>query len=90
MHFVKTDKNNKGNTPRTIVCRILNYKDKVKILRDAKKLKSKNILINKDFCQATLDHCKELWKEAKRLREKGKIAYLQYRSIVVKRKDNTG
>ena len=89
-HRVKTVKSKKANTPRTIVCRILNYKDKVKILRNAKKLKGKNIFINEDFCQATLDHRKELWKEVKRLREEGKIVYLQYRSIAVKRKDNTG
>ena len=36
-HRVKTDKSKKSNTPRTIVCRILNYKDKVKILRNVKK-----------------------------------------------------
>ena len=54
-----------------------------------KKLKGKSIFINEDFCQATLDHRKELWKEVKRLRKEGKIPYLQYRSIVVKRKDNT-
>ena len=89
-HRVKIDKNKKGNTPRTIVCRILNHKDKVKILKNTKKLKGKNIVINEDFCQATLDHRKELWKEVKRLREEGNIAYLQCRSIVVKRKDNTG
>ena len=54
------------------------------------KLKGKNIFINEDFCQPTLDHSKELWKEVKLSREEGKVAYLQYRSIVVKRKDNTG
>ena len=89
-HRVGTDQSKKGNTPRTIVCRILNDKDKVKILRNAKKLKGKNIFLNEDFCQATLDHRKELWKELKRLREEGKIAYLQCRSIVVKWKYNTG
>ena len=89
-HRVKTDKSKKGNTPRTIVCRILDYKEKVKTLRNAKKLKGKNIFINEDFYQATLDYRKELWKEVKRLREEGKIGYLQYRSIVVNRKDNTG
>ena len=73
---MKTDKTKKGNTPRTIVCRILNYKDKVKILRNAKKLKGKNIVINEDFYQSTLDHRKELWKEVKCLREEGKIVYL--------------
>ena len=36
-HRVKTDKSKKGNTPRTVVCRILNYKDKFKQLRNAKK-----------------------------------------------------
>ena len=36
-HRVKTDMSKKGNTLRTIVCRILNYKDKVKVLRNAKK-----------------------------------------------------
>ena len=40
-HRVRTDKSKKSNTPRTIVFRILNYKDKVKILRNAKKLKDK-------------------------------------------------
>ena len=29
VHRVKTDKNKKGNTPRTIVYRTINYKDKV-------------------------------------------------------------
>ena len=87
---MKTDKSKEGNPPRTIVCRILNYKDKVKILRYAKKLKGKNIFINEDFYQATLDRRPELWKEVKCLREEGKIAYLQYKSIVVKRKNNIG
>ena len=82
-HRVKTDKSKKGNTSKTIVCTILNYVDKVKILRNAKKLKGKNIFINEDFCQATLDHRKELWKEVKRLKEEGKIAYHQYRFTVV-------
>ena len=58
-HRVRTDKDKKSNATRTIVCRILNYKHKVKILRNAKKLKGKNIFTNEDFCQATLDHRKE-------------------------------
>ena len=36
-HRMKTDKSKKSNTPRTIVCRILNYRGKVKILGNAKK-----------------------------------------------------
>ena len=36
-HRMKTDKNKKSNTPIIIVCRILNYKDQFKILRNAKR-----------------------------------------------------
>ena len=89
VHRVKTEKSKESNTPRTIVCRILNYKEKVKSLRNTKKLNGKNIFINEDVYQATLEHRKELCKEVKRLSEEGKIAYLQYRSTVLKRKDNT-
>ena len=89
-HSVKIDKSKKSNTPRTIVCRILNYKDKVKILKNVEKRKGGNTFIIEDFYHVTVDHRKELWKEVKRLREEGKITYLQYWSNVVKRKDNTG
>ena len=48
-----------------------------------------HIYINEDFCQATLQYKKELWKELKWLpEEEDKIVYLQYPSIVVKDKNN--
>ena len=46
---VKTVRNKKGNTPKKVVCKIINYKDKVKILRNSRKLKGKNIFINENF-----------------------------------------
>ena len=88
-HRAKKSKYGKKDQPRTIVCKLLSYKDKVKVLQNCKKLKGSHIYINEDFCQATLQYRKELWKEVKRLREEeDKIAYLQYRSIVVKDKNN--
>ena len=36
-HRMKTEKSNKSNTPRTIVCRILNYNDKVKKSKECQK-----------------------------------------------------
>ena len=68
--------------PRTIVCKLLRFKDKQNILRKAKLLKGTNIFINEDYCQDTVEHRKELWEEVKVLRGQGKIAYLNYRSIV--------
>ena len=81
---MKTNKNKKSNTPRNIFCKILDYKHKIRILRNVKRLKGKNIFINEDFCQATLNR----HKGGRGGREEDKIACLQIGSIVVKRKDN--
>ena len=95
----KSSKYGKKDQPWTIVCKLLSYKDKVKVLQNFKKLKGNHI--NEDFCQAMLQYRKELWKEVKRLREEedkiaykrlceeeDKIVYLRYCSLVVKDKNN--
>ena len=46
------------STPRTIVCKLLRFKDKRNILR--KLLKGTNIFINEDYCQETVEYRKEL------------------------------
>ena len=76
--------------PRAIVCSFLNYKDKTNILKNAKKLKGKNNFINEVFSHETMELRKELWEKVKKHREEGKIAYLHYRTIVVKRRNNQG
>ena len=86
-HRAKKSKYGKKDQPRTIVCKLLSYKENVKVLQNCKKLKGSHIHINEDFFQATLQYRKELWKELKRLREEeDNIAYLQYRSIGIKDK----
>ena len=83
------------------MCKLLSYKDEVKVLQNCKKFKGSHIYINKDFCQTMLQYRKELWKEVKRLREEedkiaykrlceeeDKIVYLRYCSLVVKDKNN--
>ena len=74
---------------RIIVCRFLNYKDKTNILKFAKKLKGKNI-INEYFSQETIELLKELWEKVKKHRNEGNIAYLHYRTVVFKRRNNQG
>ena len=67
-----------------MICCLRNFKDKENILKNCRKLKGTNIFVSEDFSQETLEHRRELWKEVKRLREEeDKIAYLNYRSIVV-------
>ena len=81
-----SDKSENLGKPRTIVCRFLNYKDKTNTLKNAKKLKGKNIFINEYFSRGTTELRKELWEKVK----KHKIAYLHYRTIAAKRRNNQG
>ena len=59
-------------------------------MKNGKKLKGKNIFINEDSSHGTMELRKELWEKAKKHREEGKIAYLHYRTIAVKRRNNQG
>ena len=45
--------------PRTIVCRLLRFKDKEKNLQNSKKLKDTGIFIYEDFCKTTM----VIWRE---------------------------
>ena len=54
-----------------------------------KKLKDKDTSINKDFPRETMKLRKELWEKVKKHRDKGKIAYLQYRAVDVKQKNKS-
>ena len=56
-------------------------------MQSAKKLNGTNISVDKEFSQETIEYRKELWKEVKQLRREVKIAYLNYR-IVVRRERN--
>ena len=41
--------------PRTIVCRLLRFKDKEKILQNSKKLNNTGTFIYEDFCKETME-----------------------------------
>ena len=70
--------------PRSIVCRFLRFKDKQKILSNAKKLKNTGIFIYEDYCKETMYLRKSPWEEVLQHRQQNKIAYLNYRSVVVR------
>ena len=74
----------KGNRPRTIICKFLRFKDKQKILKNAKKLKNSGIYIYEDFCNDTMELRKSLWEEVMEHRRQGKFAFLNYRSIILR------
>ena len=77
-------KNSKKLRSRTIVCKLLSFVDKARILKKSHCLKGTTYYVNKDFSKETLACRKELWEKVKALRKEGKVAYLNYESIVVK------
>ena len=66
----KKKKDSKINQPRPIICPLLNFKDKENIFKNSRNLKRTKKFVNKDFCQETLEHRRELSKEVKYLRER--------------------
>ena len=88
-HRTKSSPAGRIRKPITIFCKFHNYKDTVKVLQNAKKLRGGlglrwlwcNISINEDFSQENLAYRKESWNDVKQLRSDGKIAHLNYRTI---------
>ena len=76
-------KNRNDPRPRTIVFKLLNYKDKVDILHNANLLKGSNIYINEDYSSETVKIRKELFEQAKQHRASGKFAKVVYNRLVV-------
>ena len=54
--------NERNSRPRTIICRLLRFKDKQTIIQSLKKLKNTGIFIYENFCKDTMDLRKELWE----------------------------
>ncbi|XP_065684278.1 uncharacterized protein LOC136096668 [Hydra vulgaris] len=69
---------------RTIVVKLLDFKDKEAILKNSSKLKGKNIFINEDFCAETNRIRKDLREKMKIERQLGKFAYISYDKLIVR------
>ncbi|XP_065681515.1 uncharacterized protein LOC136095174 [Hydra vulgaris] len=77
----RVGKSRDSKLPRTIVLKLLNYKDKNKILNAVKNLRGTGVYINEDFAKETIEIRKKLWEEVKRLRSEGKYAIIKYDRI---------
>ena len=75
--------NKEKNNKRTIVLKLASFKDKLKIISEARKLKGTNISINEDYSKETLEIRKEKWKKVKELRKNGTFAILVYEKVVI-------
>jgi hypothetical protein len=70
--------------PRTIIIKLLNYKDKENILKHSKMLKGTGIFINEDFSYETNKIRRELIEKMKIARNAGKYAVIEYDKLIVK------
>ena len=68
--------NKEKNNKRTLVVKLVSFKDKLKIISEAGELKGTNISINEHYSKETLEIRKENWKEVKELRKNGTYAIL--------------
>ena len=59
----RISKRKKPNRPRTVICRITKFKDKQKILKNAKYLKGSGIYVYENFCKETMELRKTLWDQ---------------------------
>ena len=74
-------KGKNSTKPRSIIIKLLDYKDKKLILDNAKKMKGSGVYIYEDFSAETMAIRNDLWPEVKRLRDAGKFAILKYDKI---------
>ncbi|XP_065664779.1 uncharacterized protein LOC136086409 [Hydra vulgaris] len=70
--------------PRTIIIKLLDFKDKIDILKKTTNLKGKNIYINEDFCAETVQIRKNLREQMKIERAAGKFATISYDKLIIR------
>ena len=64
------------NRPRTIIFKLLNWKEKEHIIRNSYKLKDTGVYINEDFSAATMEIRKGLLEKMKQQRQEGKYSII--------------
>ena len=75
-----------SSKPRTIVCRLCDWKQKEQVLRKAHKEKPRGLFITEDIALSTLQKREPLIPKLKAAKEAGKIAYFVLDRLVVKDK----
>lgn len=71
----------KSGQPRTIIVKMLSYKDRKRILKKARVSKPKGIYFNKDFSVRVSQICKNLRSKLQKLRGDGHTAFISFNKI---------
>lgn len=78
-----------GDRPRSIMVKLLRYKDRETILQRTKSLKGSKIYINEDFTDAVRRRRKELMPELRAARGRGDIAFLRHDKLIIHPRTST-
>lgn len=76
--------------PRTIVCRLNNWKEKEAILKSARQRKPTGLFINEDLATETLEKRKEQMERFKDAKRAGKLAYFVLDKLVIRDRPRQG
>nr|XP_047135285.1 uncharacterized protein LOC124812530 [Hydra vulgaris] len=71
---------------RTIILKLLRFKDKSNILKETHKLKGLSIYVNEDFSQETASLRKKLFTEAKKRKSKEENVIVRYDKLIILKK----
>ena len=69
---------------RTVVVKFTNFKERDSVLQAARANRPRGVFVNEDFSMRVVSRRKELIREMKEARDRGKIAYLSYDRLVIK------
>ena len=86
---ITNKKNNKELSPRALVCSLLSFVDKAKTLKNRHLLKGTSHYPNANFSKETLAYRKDLWEKVRALKTEGTVAYLNYKSIVFRKRNDS-
>ena len=75
---------NSASRPRTIVCRLRDWKERETILKCARRIKPDNIFVKEDLSPATLEKRESQRPKMEAAKRAGKIAYFVLEKLVIR------
>ena len=79
-----SDDNSSAKCPRTIIYRLVSWKQKDPILKAARIEKLEGMFVNEDLAAETLQRCKDQLSKLKQAKQARKIAYFILDKLVIK------
>ena len=73
-----------ANRPRTIVCRLRDWKERETILKSARRIKPDNIFVKEDLSPVTLEKRENQRPKLEAAKRAGKIAYFVLDKLVIR------